>query len=677
MPGNIGTDVRAIADGEVVQLYEETPNNTFGNAAWGNFVLIRHKESKRHWDQTILPDGSLSYVYSLYLHLEENSVDPIVGDNVVAGEIIASRDNTGRSTGSHLHVRVVLHPERDVLLTPNNTLDSENNSRNPELWLSPIPGTGTAIGQVRDTNGNPVSNLVVCGIQKQAPTTGYASSRTYSFTWANPDDIFHENFGTTDVRPGTYSLYAANLSTGCGGAHVYDLGWHTFAFDTATFVGLYPAWLPTVRPSSLWDAQLFIRNHETSRRNVNYTSFYNAGYSIGQSGRNSNPQGTSVVADEPDVAYSGIVVSNQDSSTLLITSRNGQPAGYTGIVATNINNNVNIPSGWERAGPRLYAPLVKKNWNGRWSKIYVANAGIQTTTVYVTYYKNGLGYGGGYSKIEPNTREVFASGTVGLADGIYSAVIISSTNQPLAAIVLEGDGSGVSSRPAAYNAFSSAGNTTLYAPLVKKNYSNSTTGITLQNTSSSSANFEARYYDMNGNQQGQTVVDTISSNSPYVLYNPAQIPDGFLGSIRITSTNGKPLVGQMSEARTTGTIIQLMSNLALGGTATIHLPLWYDNYTATGGNWVSGVNVQNADSGINNITATWFDQAGNPALTQTATLNGTYDTHNFYDTALNNFVGSVVIQSTNGKKIVAVSNILNYAGAAGTDKAMAFNGSNR
>lgn len=327
MPGNIGTDVRAIADGEVVQLYEETPNNTFGNAAWGNFVLIRHKESKRHWDQTILPDGSLSYVYSLYLHLEENSVDPIVGDNVVAGEIIASRDNTGRSTGSHLHVRVVLHPERDVLLTPNNTLDSENNSRNPELWLSPIPGTGTAIGQVKDTNGNPVSNLVVCGIQKQAPTTGYASSRTYSFTWANPDDIFHENFGTTDVRPGTYSLYAANLSTGCGGAHVYDLGSHTFAFDTATFVGLYPAWLPTVRPSSLWDAQLFIRNHETSRRNVNYTSFYNAGYSIGQSGRNSNPQGTSVVADEPDVAYSGIVVSNQDSSTLLITSRNGQPTG--------------------------------------------------------------------------------------------------------------------------------------------------------------------------------------------------------------------------------------------------------------------------------------------------------------------------------------------------------------
>lgn len=41
------------------------------------------------------------------------------------------------------------------------------------------------------------------------------------------------------------------------------------------------------------------------------------------------------------------------------------------------------------------------------------------------------------------------------------------------------------------------------------------------------------------------------------------------------------------------------------------------------------------------------------------------------------FVGSVVIQSTSGKDIVAVSNIVNYAGASNADTAMAFNGSNR
>ncbi len=598
---------------------------------------------------------------------------------MAAGEHIADIDSTGNSSGHHLHFQVVLNASTDlenITLDPN-TLGSEDRSRNPELWLAPYPGTGTAIGQVNDTNGNPVGNLVVCGIQKQAPTTGYVSSRTYSFAWANPDDILHENFGTTDVRPGTYYLYAANLTTGCGGAHVQDLGSYTFTADQVTYVGLYPAWLPLVKPTSTWDAEVFIRNHASAWRNVSYTSFAYTSSISGQRYRSSNLQGTATIPDEPSKSNSGIVVPNRDSSVLAITKRNGQPAGYSGITAANGLGS----AGWERGGTTLYIPLVKDNWNNRSTEIYVTNLGTRDTHIQVTYYdQTGTPYSGQSDLVvHPFLRSSLNPKAYLPSNGYYSAKISNSPgyNQPLAAVVLEsGRNSVADDWPAAYNAFSS-GNTTLYAPLVKKNYSNSTTGITLQNTSSSSANFEARYYDMNGNHQGQTVVGTISPNSPYVLYNPTQIPDGFLGSIRITSTNGKPLVGQMSEARTTGTIIQLMSNLALAGTATVYLPLWYDNYTATGGNWVSGVNVQNADSGINNITATWFDQAGNPALTQTATLNGTYDTHNFYDTALNNFVGSVVIQSTNGKKIVAVSNILNYAGAAGTDTAMAFNGSNR
>lgn len=62
---------------------------------------------------------------------------------------------------------------------------------------------------------------------KIAPTTGYVSARIYSCPRANPDDILHENFGTTDVTPRTYSLNAANNSTACNGAHVYELGYHT------------------------------------------------------------------------------------------------------------------------------------------------------------------------------------------------------------------------------------------------------------------------------------------------------------------------------------------------------------------------------------------------------------------------------------------------------------------
>ena len=165
-------------------------------------------------------------MYSIYSHLREASVIPDDGDTVTSGSKIAEIDSTGNSTGNHLHFQVVLNPSTDwnsIELEPN-TLGSESRSRNAELWLTPYTETGTAIGQVRDANGNPVPNLVVCGIRKDPLYNTYTSSRTYSFPWANPDGVLRENFGTTDVQPGSYTLYAAALATGCGGAHLYELG---------------------------------------------------------------------------------------------------------------------------------------------------------------------------------------------------------------------------------------------------------------------------------------------------------------------------------------------------------------------------------------------------------------------------------------------------------------------
>lgn len=678
-PNTFGTDVLAVADGVVVDLEEGIPDGTFpGGREWGNFVLIRHSDGK-NYDQTT---GSNAYVYTIYAHLSQLSVIPDEGDTVTAGTHIADIDDTGNSSGHHLHLQVVLNPSTDldnIELEPVNTLDSENRSRNPELWLTPYPGTGAAIGKVTDTNGAPVANLVVCGIEKNAPTTGYVSSRTYSFpAWANPDDILHENFGTTDVAPGTYFLYAANRATGCGGAHVYDLGNHTFSADRVTYVGLYPFWLPVVKPStSLWDAQIFIRNHASGWDSVSYTTFYRK-YVEEQLNRTTDSQGTAVVADEPHFAESAIVVPNQDSSVVVVANRDGQPAGYSGISATHIKDSVIVSPGWERPGSTLYVPLVKDSWVGRSSQIYITNVGMRDTQIDVSYYTNtGTIYPAQQNlTLRPNDRTHLNPTTYVPNNGFYSAKITNNSgyNQPLAAVVLE-QGTTTSSAgwPAMYNAFSSGG-TTLYAPLIKKNYAGNTTGITLQNISSSTANFEARYYDMDGNQQGQTVTGSIPANGPFVLYNPSQIPDGFLGSVRITATNGS-LVGQMSEGNGDGGL-RLMSNLALGGTDTIHLPLWYDNY-AVGGSWMSGVNVRNTYSASHVITATWYNQNGTPVHTQTATLINSNDTHNFYDTSLTNFIGSVVITSNTDRPVVAVSNARNWAGTAGTDVVFAFNGSNR
>lgn len=77
--------VRAMAPGVVSQVGDE------GNAGYGRFVRIDH------------PDGS----QTVYGHLKEFYVE--VGQKVTRtalaqGTILGLSDNTGRSTGSHLHV---------------------------------------------------------------------------------------------------------------------------------------------------------------------------------------------------------------------------------------------------------------------------------------------------------------------------------------------------------------------------------------------------------------------------------------------------------------------------------------------------------------------------------------------------------------------------------------------
>lgn len=214
-PGATGTAVHAIASGKVIQIYDLTNNDTFGNTRWGNFVLIRHDE--KYWDRTNGSNGAESFVYSIYAHLEYDSVDLIEGALVDANEVVGSRDNTGNSSGSHLHLQVVLNSESNAKLISDDPdellIDSENESRNPELWISPSTGKATAIGKVTNTNGIAIEDLVICGIAKITPN--YTSSLSYSFDWANPDDIFYENFATTDVNVGTRNLYANNVSDGC------------------------------------------------------------------------------------------------------------------------------------------------------------------------------------------------------------------------------------------------------------------------------------------------------------------------------------------------------------------------------------------------------------------------------------------------------------------------------
>lgn len=260
----LGTNVYAIANGTVVDLREDI---RYGEGTgFGNFVLIRH--SRLFWDRTTQQNA---YIYSIYAHLRQWSVRPSIGQFVHAGDWIAEVDNTGTSTGDHLHLQICLHPQPDRTLS---TLNSWNTSRNPELWLQPFnyggTNTGTVVGKLTDSNGNPVGDKYIWGLSKPSGSggTNYQWSRTYAHAWANPDDILVENWGTTDVLPGTYHLYARYPN----GTLYRDLGNHTVRAGETTYVGLYPIYLPGVRNSGGWTSSITVRNNSaTDTAQVNTT----------------------------------------------------------------------------------------------------------------------------------------------------------------------------------------------------------------------------------------------------------------------------------------------------------------------------------------------------------------------------------------------------------------------
>ena len=97
-----GTPVRAAADGLVVNLYDQAPDQVPNAPAKninpeniaGNMVVID------------MADGR----FALYAHLKPGSLKVKLGDRVRTGDVIAELGNTGNSTAPHLHFHVMDGP---------------------------------------------------------------------------------------------------------------------------------------------------------------------------------------------------------------------------------------------------------------------------------------------------------------------------------------------------------------------------------------------------------------------------------------------------------------------------------------------------------------------------------------------------------------------------------------
>jgi len=351
-PAVLGTNIYAVEGGTVVDLRESIDNST--GLDWGNYVLIRHPIQHYIRQNNGVTVDQMGYVYALYAHLSKNSVNPNIGDTVIAGQVIAQVDDTGNSTGDHLHFQMVLHQ------TSNLTVASGVNpkSRNAELWLPPFnSGTrATAIGKVTNQAGTAQGGLRICGVQK--PTADVLNpwlyAQTYDQTDENPDDILVENFGTTDVLPGTYHLYARSAPSDqinpCSGALYKDLGNYTFAAGQTTYIGLYPTYLPFIKAnSSNWDTSVVLRTNNTADTASIITTFFSATNAVDEQRTDSKAPQTYFSFDPTGIFEYGsaIVVGSQDASVAALRRRSTVPpysrSAIIGITSTQTSSTFNIP----------------------------------------------------------------------------------------------------------------------------------------------------------------------------------------------------------------------------------------------------------------------------------------------------------------------------------------------
>jgi murein DD-endopeptidase MepM/ murein hydrolase activator NlpD len=180
-----GTTVHAIGDGMV--------GYAGGAEAGSNTVAILH--DRRLGEE---------YVWSTYYHNAELLV--AAGQRVRVGDPIARVGSTGRATNDHLHLEIHVTPGTDSIAVVDPANRYPAFTRNPQLWIEPLPGTGAIAGRVFDAAGRPVPGARVYGVTKPLPReTPFSFAETYEDR-AHPDPVFGEHFAIGDVPAGVWIL---------------------------------------------------------------------------------------------------------------------------------------------------------------------------------------------------------------------------------------------------------------------------------------------------------------------------------------------------------------------------------------------------------------------------------------------------------------------------------------
>lgn len=212
----IGVPVYAVGDGIVVStgddrepLCGDDGKQPCGRSLnyYGLVVVI--KLDKTYRGQTL---------FAQYGHLDR--IDVRKGQRVKQDDLIGAVGMTGIAIGPHVHFEIRMGA------------DDYASTRNPMLWIAPLPGRGVLAGRYVDADGNPIPGAIVDIYRTEEPDKFYRETETYSIDGqpaVNSDDQLGENFVMSDLPAGDYIVrvpgkpFAARVSVPEDG-----LGWIEF-----------------------------------------------------------------------------------------------------------------------------------------------------------------------------------------------------------------------------------------------------------------------------------------------------------------------------------------------------------------------------------------------------------------------------------------------------------------
>jgi murein DD-endopeptidase MepM/ murein hydrolase activator NlpD len=179
-PNPSGVQVIAAGPGRVFFAGPDI-NTLFGPQPnfYGNVIVIQHPY--------MTSDGDL--IYTLYGHLKDIIVQQ--GEDVEAGQLIGFVGSTGVALGAHLHFEVRVGDPYPY-----------ENTRNPELWLTPYANSGVLAARVTDINGN-----LLEGVRVEIRSPGvYLDSFSYTGISVKGDITLRENLVIPDVPGGWHTV---------------------------------------------------------------------------------------------------------------------------------------------------------------------------------------------------------------------------------------------------------------------------------------------------------------------------------------------------------------------------------------------------------------------------------------------------------------------------------------